>query len=1312
MHGQRIAAVLVAVLMVTSMVAVPGAVTAQDEDEPDAAEPASYYGTVDVDGAPAPPGTVIEAVAHAPGADPTAGDGDVRDSVTVGEDALGEFGGPDLFDEKLVVDRTTDDPDDLRVSFLVDGQLARTIEWRAGDVRELDLAATDEPTPVFDVSIDDISPDTGDAIVAGQSFTVTATVENIGTASGEETVDLLVGGEETDETTVDLDPTENETVEFTVETDDGDAPGTEVTVATADRSASQTVVIERPDPPAFDLTEFEITDGESQIDEAAQGDEVTLNATVENVGERNGSVTVDFALGDEDVTVVDESAEVSVDASADEGTSSGTVSVTATIEDAPRAGVHTLDASASIPEDAAGSESTATREATLDVDYESIQSGVDAAVDGDDTVAVASPDGDAFTENVDVTEGVTVEAATDGISVEPAPDADSVFTLQSDATVSGLTVSESGSDDPDTAIAVAGDGAAVEGVTVDGFTTGVDVGGSNAAVRRSAFAGQTTSVDVGSDATGAAVEYNEFTVDGADTVVDIDAAGVQVTGNALEPDSGTAEVGIALNEGARANVRENTILTRTDDADADTAGIELNTSADFGASLAVRNNFNGSGTEFTGDNGVDIRVVGNQSNVGGKTFDATRNWAGGDPPTAAAAGNTQQVQAPIFASGAAQIAPLQIETQAVSSVDTSNQLDDPVEPANVSVGIDSPAADFEAVAGETLTVDATVANNGEASGQQTIALEDGTGATLDETTLELDGGTSDAVSLSYTPESATSDLALNVSSEDDDAQVTGSVIAPAEFGVSGLDAPDRVQSGNTVDVSATVENVGDASGSDEIELRFGDDVTGTEGDDYAVLDTSGTGTLDGGASAPVEFTGVQLAEDGVSEIGVASGDTVVRQAIVVEPAAAFFDVSLDAGESDTTVTAGETATVTAVVENVGGQEAAQLVEVLVDGAEDADSTAVRELADGGTAAIPVSVDTGANATGTIEVVVSTDDDEVTQSVTIEQPPETGDGTDGDDDGTDDTGPVSSGGGGGGGGIGFGADPVDSLELDAVETETETPSADFEANQRVATFGSVQNVESIAFDATDQVGEVAVSDVDPASADVNPPGAAVTVQEISVPDDATDRSATIEFDVSADRLDAIGAEPSELTAVRLNEGEWETLDTTVTAETADGVTLEAETPGFSVFAVNAVSEPEAAATVDPGTVTVGEEVTLDGSESTDEYGEIVAYDWSVAGESLSGETATATIDETGEYTIELTVTNDAGETDTATADLAVDPGTDAGDGTDGGTDEGEPTEEPAGLGLPAIGGVIALVIVAAAAVAVRRRRRSNDKNPFR
>jgi len=1309
MHGQRIAAVLVAVLMVTSMVAVSGSVTAQTE-EPDAAEPASYYGTVQIDGADAPPGTVIEAVAHAPGADPTAGDGDVRDSITVREDAIGEFGGSDLFDEKLVVERTEGGPDDLQVSFLVDGQLARTIDWRAGDVRELDLAATYDPTPVFDVSIDEVAPESGDAIIAGQAFTVTATVENIGTAGDEAAVDLLVDGDETDETTTGtLDPNANETVEFTVETDEGDAPGTEITVATADRTDSRTVVIERPEPPAFDLTDFQVTDGEGPVDEAAQGDEVTLNATVENVGERNGSVTVEFALGDDGVTVVDESAEVSVDASADEEANSETVSVDATIENAPRAGEHTLDASASIPEDTAAGEATATRETTLDVDYESIQSGIDAAAESsDDTVAVASPEsGDTFTENVDIDAGVTIEAVDEGVSVEPDSGSEPVFTLQSDATVSGLTVSDS-SDEANTAIEIAGDGAAVEGVTVDGFATGVDVSGSNAAVRRSAFSKQSTSVDVGSAATGTAVEYNEFTVDGADTVVDIDATGVQVVANVLEPGSGTAGVGIALNEGARANIRENTILTRTDeDSDTNTAGIELDTSANFGSSLAVRNNFDGSETEFTGDNGVDIRVVGDQSNVGEEAFNATRNWAGGGQPTAASENAQQQMQAAVFASGAAQIAPMQVVTQNVDTVDTSNQLDDPVEPASFSVDIDSPEASFEAVAGEALTVDATVTNDGEASGEQTIALEDGEGTSLDETTLQLDGGTRNGVSLSYTPEAATDGLTLNVSSEDDDAEVSGDVIAPAEFAVGSLSAPDQIQSGDTVDVNATVRNDGEATGSDTVELRFGDDITGTEGDDYTVLETSKVTDLGGGADTAVEFADVSVDEDGVSEIGVASTDEVVRQPIVVEPEAAFFDVSIDAAASNETVTAGETATVEAVVENVGGQEASQFVEVLVDGVVDDDTSDVQTIAAGGEQTVSVTVDTATGDSGTINIAFETEDDDATRSVTIEPPDEEGENeTDDRTDGGTDEDPVTSGGGGGGGGgggVSFGDGPADSLELDAVETETVTPSADFGANQRVAAFDSVSNVESIAFDSTDRIGEVTVADIDPDSADVNPPGAAVTVQEISVPDDATDRSATIEFGIPADRLDAIGVEPGELTAVRLNEGQWETLDTAVAEETAEGVTLEAETPGFSVFAVNAVSEPDAAATVDPGTVTAGEEVTLDGSGSTDEYGEIVAYDWSVAGQSLAGETAPATIEETGEYTAELTVTNDAGETDTATADLVVEPAA-GGDDTAGGdgTDGGEPTDEPAGLGTTAIALLVALAVLAAAAVVWVRR----------
>jgi chitodextrinase len=236
---------------------------------------------------------------------------------------------------------------------------------------------------------------------------------------------------------------------------------------------------------------------------------------------------------------------------------------------------------------------------------------------------------------------------------------------------------------------------------------------------------------------------------------------------------------------------------------------------------------------------------------------------------------------------------------------------------------------------------------------------------------------------------------------------------------------------------------------------------------------------------------------------------------------------------------------------------------------------------------------------------------------------------------------------------------------------------------------------------------------PADADPSP-GTAVQVADITVPDSAADASATIRMTVSADRLSAVDATAEQLQVTRFADGEWQSLDTSVVDESGDGVVLEARTPGFSYFAVNAVSEPEATAAVEPTTVPAGESVTLDGSESTTEHGDIVSYEWSVADQTLTGETASATLDETGEHVVELTVTNDAGETDTATATLTVDStatgdGADGGDGTADGADDTD--EEPAGLGLAAIGGLVALVVVVAAAVAVRRRG-SDDTDPLR
>jgi hypothetical protein len=240
----------------------------------------------------------------------------------------------------------------------------------------------------------------------------------------------------------------------------------------------------------------------------------------------------------------------------------------------------------------------------------------------------------------------------------------------------------------------------------------------------------------------------------------------------------------------------------------------------------------------------------------------------------------------------------------------------------------------------------------------------------------------------------------------------------------------------------------------------------------------------------------------------------------------------------------------------------------------------------------------------------------------------------------------------------------------------------------------------------------VAATESAPTDIEPsPGETVQVANVSVPEPVRNESAALRLTISTDRLDATGAAADELRVNRFHDGEWNALETTVAERTESGVTLEAETPGFSYFAVSAVSEPEAAATAEPEDVASGESVRFDGSDSTVDHGEIVAYEWTVDGRTLSGETVNVTLSGADEYVAELTVRTDAGETDTATATVAVETvdGEPAGAESEGGNSDG-PSDEPAGIGLPMIGALVVVALTAAVVVAARRRR--SDDDPLR
>jgi PGF-pre-PGF domain-containing protein len=214
----------------------------------------------------------------------------------------------------------------------------------------------------------------------------------------------------------------------------------------------------------------------------------------------------------------------------------------------------------------------------------------------------------------------------------------------------------------------------------------------------------------------------------------------------------------------------------------------------------------------------------------------------------------------------------------------------------------------------------------------------------------------------------------------------------------------------------------------------------------------------------------------------------------------------------------------------------------------------------------------------------------------------------------------------------------------------------ESGAATATFDDTTSVERIDFqsgsvsDSTSTTGSVQVTEVSAPPAETGvPPGSSTTVTDIQVPTNVQNQSATVRFRISMEQIETIGATPEALRVYRYTSGEWQQLDARIANETATNVTVAADTPGFSFFSASAVGTPTATMTISSTTTT---ELTLNASESTDRYGTVVRYEWTIAGQTLTGETATVTIEESGEYTAELTVTNDAGETDTVTETVRI------------------------------------------------------------
>lgn len=159
---------------------------------------------------------------------------------------------------------------------------------------EIDSGEPTEPA-AFNVSITEAN----DSVEAGDPLEVDAAIENTGGENGTQDVQLAIDGSVVNETPVSLEPGASESVTLTADTADLEPGEYPVTVSTDNATAETTVTIEEPGEAEFAVADLEApASGEP-------GSSVTVDATIENVGDAEGTQTVSYAVDGQ--TVAEES---------------------------------------------------------------------------------------------------------------------------------------------------------------------------------------------------------------------------------------------------------------------------------------------------------------------------------------------------------------------------------------------------------------------------------------------------------------------------------------------------------------------------------------------------------------------------------------------------------------------------------------------------------------------------------------------------------------------------------------------------------------------------------------------------------------------------------------------------------------------------------------------------------------------------------------------------------------------------------------------------------------------------------------------
>ena len=827
---------------------------------------------------------------------------------------------------------------DTKTVFLNESEVdTHDFEWQTGDGDAGDYTAEVIPTEgepgsttvrvnapaFFDVTIDNVD----EPVTEGEDVTVAYTIENTGDVGGTQDILFFVDGtEEGRESDVELGGGGSFSGSFTYTTQSGDAPSILVEVVSEDSGSERQVTVNEPDPAFFDVA---ITGTNSPISE---GETLTVDATVENTGDESGTqtITLDVPGLGQDSTTETLSGGTSTTVSLSVGTSSGDAGeYTATVasEDDTDSTDVRVDAPANFAVTIDGTNSPVVEGETLDVTA-TVENTGDLSDSQNITLAADGTTEDSTPVELAGGESTTVTLSWD---TQPGDAGEHTATVASDNDTSstGVLVEQPASFD----VAITDTNSPV----VAGEALNV-----TATIENTGDRSDTQSIDL---------RIGDQPVD--DTTVSLD--GGETTSVTLSWDTGPGDAG-------------NYTATVASDDDADAADVRVLQPAEFtvdiegtnapvvaGEPLDITATIENVG-EVSGTETVDLTV-------GGQVIDeVTVTLDGGDSETVTLTWDT----GPGDGGG---------HTARVASEDDDDTVNVRVrEMSSASFAVEIDRTNAPVVTGEEMTVTATVRNTATVQGSGTVELRVGDDR-IESREIGLLGGQTRTLTFSWqTDPGDVGDHEVEVVTESDADGTTVLVLRPAEFAVDIEGTNSPVVAGETLDVTATITNVGDATDTQTIRLDAVDDrQDGTEL------------TLEGGESETVTL-GWETTEDDIGEhtVEVASDDGSDTRTVRITDALGaggdgpFFEVEIQSATSP--VAEGEPVEVTALVTNTGTQEGTQPVTLTVGGTE-RDSVEVT-LDDGDSETVTLAWATDRGDAGEQALQVASEDDDDSSDATV------------------------------------------------------------------------------------------------------------------------------------------------------------------------------------------------------------------------------------------------------------------------------------------------------------------------------------------